>query len=152
MPNVLRTAAPTRRPSGGADVAEAQKTADATDSPSAKGWWRSRMPPRSAWWTFLALLSINHVLMRSLFPDADAPVTVPYTVFKQQVAQGNVGAIYSQGVSIEGRFTKPVPWPPAEGDASAPRRGAHSALPRLLPRAASSRPPRSRATWSRAGA
>ncbi|HTP72545.1 MAG TPA: ATP-dependent metallopeptidase FtsH/Yme1/Tma family protein, partial [Burkholderiaceae bacterium] len=76
------------------------------------GTWRSKVPPRQAWWTFLALLLVNYFVVRSLFPDADAPVTVPYTVFKQQVSQGNVKAIYSQGVNIEGRFTTPVPWPP----------------------------------------
>jgi cell division protease FtsH len=95
--------------------------ADRSDKGDKGAWWQqARMPPRRAWWTFLALLVINYVLMRSLFPDADAPVTVPYTVFKEQVARRNVGAIYSQGVSIEGRFTKPIPWPPPEGIAAAP--------------------------------
>ncbi|MCW5658707.1 MAG: ATP-dependent zinc metalloprotease FtsH [Burkholderiaceae bacterium] len=76
------------------------------------------MPPRRTWWTFIALLIANYLVMRALFPDADAPVTVPYTVFKEQVAKGNVKAIYSQGVSIEGKFTTPVPWPPANGQAA----------------------------------
>lgn len=71
----------------------------------------ARVPPRRAWWTFLALLLMNYFLMRWLLPDPDAPVTVPYTVFKQQVAAGNVKAIYSQGVSIEGRFAAPITWP-----------------------------------------
>ncbi|HEY0859002.1 MAG TPA: ATP-dependent zinc metalloprotease FtsH [Albitalea sp.] len=72
----------------------------------------ANMPPRKAWWTFLGLLLVNYWLMRALFPDADAPVTVPYTAFKEQVARHNVKAIYSQGVSIEGRFAEPVMWPP----------------------------------------
>jgi cell division protease FtsH len=70
------------------------------------------VPPRRTWWTFLAILLINYLLVRALFQGADGSVTVPYTVFREQVAQGNVSAIYSQGVSIEGRFIKPVPWPP----------------------------------------
>jgi cell division protease FtsH len=81
--------------------------------------WGGGMPPRRAWGTFIVLLLLNYWLMRTLFPDANAPVKVPYTVFKEQVAQGNVGAIYSQGGDIEGSFTKPVPWPPADA-ASAP--------------------------------
>ena len=71
-----------------------------------------QVPPRRTWWTFFAILLVNYLLVRALFSGADAAVTVPYTVFREQVAQGNVSAIYSQGVSIEGRFVKPVPWPP----------------------------------------
>src|SRR5690348_6089563 len=79
-----------------------------------------RMPPRRAWLTFILLLLANYILMRSLFPERDAPVTVPYTVFKEQVAKGNVNAIYSQGGSIEGRFVTPIPWPPPRDDKAAP--------------------------------
>ena len=68
------------------------------------------------WWTFFALLLVNYLVMRFLFPDSDAPVTIPYTVFKEQVAKGNVKAIYSQGVSVEGRLAAPIPWPPPKGD------------------------------------
>ncbi len=73
-----------------------------------------QMPPRSTWLTFLAILALNYFLMRMLFPAPDEAITIPYTVFKQQVEQGNVEAIYSQGASIEGRFIEPVTWPPEE--------------------------------------
>ncbi|MFO7305899.1 MAG: ATP-dependent zinc metalloprotease FtsH [Gammaproteobacteria bacterium] len=72
------------------------------------------MPPRSTWLTFLAILALNYVLMRMLFPAPQDAITIPYTTFKEQVEQGNVEAIYSQGSSIEGRFFKPVTWPPQE--------------------------------------
>jgi cell division protease FtsH len=65
------------------------------------------------WWTFLAVLLVNWLVVRYWFPAA-AELTVPYTVFKQQVADGNVKAIYSEGVNIEGRFTHPVTWPPPD--------------------------------------
>ena len=85
----------------------------------------SRIPPRRVWWIFLALLLGNWLVTKFLFPDAEAPVTVPYTVFKEQVAQGNVKAIYSQGVSIEGKFSNPVAWAPADAaSAAAPPRPA----------------------------
>ncbi|HEX7385616.1 MAG TPA: ATP-dependent zinc metalloprotease FtsH, partial [Burkholderiaceae bacterium] len=64
-------------------------------------------------WTFLAVLLVNWLVVRYWFPAA-AELTVPYTVFKQQVADGNVKAIYSEGVNIEGRFTHPVTWPPPD--------------------------------------
>jgi cell division protease FtsH len=73
---------------------------------------RRQVPPRRAWWTFVAILIANYLLMRLLFPAEEA-ATVPYTTFKEQVAKDNVQAIYSQGASIEGRFKTPVPWPPA---------------------------------------
>jgi cell division protease FtsH len=73
---------------------------------------QSNMPSRRAWLIFLAILMLNYVLMRTLFPESGAAVTIPYTVFKEQVAKGNVEAIYSKGASIEGRFREAVTWPP----------------------------------------
>jgi cell division protease FtsH len=71
------------------------------------------VPPRRTWLTFLIILGLNYLLVRMLFPRPDTPITVPYTAFKEQVASGNVESIYSKGASIEGRFGKPVTWPPA---------------------------------------
>jgi cell division protease FtsH len=82
------------------------------------------IPPRRTWLTFLVILLINYLLMKFLFPGADEPVTIPYTTFKEEVAKGNVKAIYSQGASIEGRFAAPIAWPPegSSGAASGARR------------------------------
>ena len=86
-----------------------------------KGAAAAKMPPRRTWWTFLVILLVNYVLVRMLFPGADDPVTVPYTVFKAEAAKGNVRSIYSQGASIEGRFATAVTWPPPQPqDANAP--------------------------------
>jgi cell division protease FtsH len=94
--------------------------------PAAKpgGEKKLNVPPRRAWWTFVALLVVNYLVMRMLFPGEDAAVTIPYTTLKDEVAKGNVQAIYSQGASIEGRFKSAVLWPPASATsaaASAPR-------------------------------
>lgn len=70
------------------------------------------LPPRNAWFAFLLLLFINYLVMRTLFPGAGEPITIPYTVFKDQVAKQNVAAIYSRGTSIEGRFNAAFTWPP----------------------------------------
>ena len=90
----------------------APRNAGPNGGKGAKGNEPTRVPPRRMWWTFAVILLFNYLLMKSLFPDAGAAVTVPYTFFKEQVAKGNVKAIYSQGVSIEGRFIASVPWPP----------------------------------------
>jgi|HigsolmetaAR201D_1030396.scaffolds.fasta_scaffold01371_10 cell division protease FtsH len=73
---------------------------------------RPTMPPKKVWLTFLAILAINYIVMRLLFPSPDAAVTIPYTAFKQEVARGNVEAIYSKGESIEGRLREAITWPP----------------------------------------
>ena len=97
------------------------------------------IPPRRAWLTFLALLLVNYLLVRTLFPGEDTPVTVPYTAFKDEVARGNVQAIYSQGASIEGRFKSAVTWPAPGSAASAAAASApKSLLPPPEPRTATS--------------
>src|SRR5690606_13004725 len=77
----------------------------------------SNLPPRSTWPWFFLILAANFLLFRMLLPGADDPVTVPYTVFKQQVVNDNVAAIYNQGQSIEGRFLEAVTYP-ADGEAA----------------------------------
>lgn len=69
-----------------------------------------RMPPRRTWLWFLAILFLNYLLMKTFFPGPEAPVKVPYTLFKQQVADSNVQKIYSKGELISGQFTTPVPY------------------------------------------
>ncbi|HET9948821.1 MAG TPA: ATP-dependent metallopeptidase FtsH/Yme1/Tma family protein, partial [Longimicrobiales bacterium] len=73
-----------------------------------------RPPGRRAWLTFLLILALNYLLVRTLFPPVEA-TTVPYTLFREQVVAGNVEAIYSRGGQITGRFESPVTYP-AEPD------------------------------------
>jgi cell division protease FtsH len=76
---------------------------------------------------FTFLLGLNYVLMHFFFVDPDAPIRVPYTVFKEQVVKKNVKAIYARGEAIEGMFAKEVTWPAPqkkgeEAPAVAPRK------------------------------
>ena len=84
---------------------------------------QTRMPPRKTWLTFAIILLVNYVLMSILFPSPNASATVPYTTFKDEVAKGNVKAIYSTGASIEGSFVKPVSWPPPDAMKAAAVKG-----------------------------
>ncbi|MDY0065275.1 MAG: ATP-dependent zinc metalloprotease FtsH [Steroidobacteraceae bacterium] len=70
------------------------------------------------WLVFLLILGANYLLVRFFFPNPDAPITVPYTVFRQEASEGNVAAIYSQGLSVQGRFVEPVTWPRPQDQAS----------------------------------
>jgi cell division protease FtsH len=111
------------RPSRRRDAADTDRQATrARSDTSSKQQSTPGLPPRSAWLTFLAILALNYVLMRLLFPAPQDAITIPYTVFKQQVERGNVEAIYSQGASIEGRFIEPVTWPTEETLREAARR------------------------------
>ena len=84
------------------------------------------MPPRRTWITFLVVLLANYMLVRFLFPGPEAAIVVPYTAFKQEVAKGNVDAIYAKGESIEGRFANAVTWPPPGGEVAPAKRGEPS--------------------------
>ena len=100
----------TRRNSDSAPVGRG-KTAD--NRPGAtKGSALKPIPPSKTWLWFLVALLANYLLMRFLIPTPGAPVTVPYTLFKEEVSKGNVEAIYSQGESITGRFKTAVTYPP----------------------------------------
>ena len=71
----------------------------------------TRIPPGRAWLWFAIALLLNFLLARYLLPGA-APVTVPYTFFKEEVAKNNVEAIYSRGETMTGRFRAAVTYPP----------------------------------------
>jgi cell division protease FtsH len=80
------------------------------------------MPPRRTWIWFVLVLLANFLLSRWLMPGPEAPVVVPYTLFKEEAGKGNVQAIHSQGETITGRFKAPVTYPAAtETSAAAPK-------------------------------
>ena len=113
-----RVPPPDRRPGGGKD-----------GGPAA-------MPPRRTWLWFVAIMIANYFLVRMLMPGGETSVTVPYTLFKEEVRKGNVLAIYSRGDTMTGRFKTAVTYPPAsekgQGDAqtTGERRTASRAAPK----------------------
>ena len=111
---------------------------------AAKGTGQAKMPPRRTWLWFVLVLLANYLLVRLLMPSPEAPVTVPYTLFKEEVRKGNVEAIYSQGETITGRFAAPVTYPPAGEQECGARRRAPNAGERepAEPQTARNRGPR----------
>ena len=130
-----------KRGSGGS--AAAGRTQPANSGPGApKTAGTLKMPPGRTWLWFVLILLANFLLVRFLMPGPDAPLTVPYTFFKEQVSKGNVHAIYSRGEILTGRFTAPVTYPPADEKSpatkDAPEKSkVRSALRRDAPRTAS---------------
>ncbi len=86
----------------------------------------AKMPPKRTWPWFLLVLFANFVVLRLLQPAGEESITVPYTLFKEEVRKGNVESIYSRGDTLTGRFKTPVTYPPA-GEKSAP--GGERAIP-----------------------
>ena len=52
----------------------------------------NRIPPRRAWLWFAIALLLNFVLARYLLPAGETPITVPYTLFREQVEKYGAGA------------------------------------------------------------
>src|SRR5918997_2752665 len=78
---------------------------------------RGGMPSARTWLWFALILLANFLIFRFLFPGPEAPVEVPYTVFKEEVRAGNVESVFSQGDTVEGMFKEPVTYP-LEGEES----------------------------------
>jgi cell division protease FtsH len=74
------------------------------------------MPQGRAWAWFAIALILNYLVVTFFMPNPQAPVTVPYTLFKQEVAKGNVESVFARGETMSGRFKAPVtlPLPPEE--------------------------------------
>ncbi len=102
------------------------KRGDAASSDTPAGAPRdgaqAKMPPRKTWLWFVLILLMNYWLVRLLLPGPEEPLTIPYTVFKEEVGKGNVQAIFSRGETIKGRFETPITYPPAE-EKGAPAQG-----------------------------
>src|SRR5262245_44379814 len=72
---------------------------------------RSPFASWRTWGLLLVFVLLNTLLAPILVPDTSDRVTVPYTVFKQQVTAGNVSEITSRGDAIQGTFRQPVTVP-----------------------------------------
>ena len=70
----------------------------------------ANLRPQS-WWLFaLIAMSANYLLMRACFPEPSS-ISIPYSLFKEQVAAGNVEGVTSRGESIRGIFKVEVTYP-----------------------------------------
>jgi cell division protease FtsH len=97
-------------------------------SPGASPRRRPPSLPRYIWVWFLGALLVNFFVTRFMVSPGEEPIAVPYTVFKAQVAAGNVSAIYAQGANVEGQFIEPVTHPAVDAEPS--RVGAAQTEPR----------------------
>ena len=112
------TSSPSRpRPTGTAQpskLSAPQQSHDQNPRAPLSSWLRQ---PRF-WIVMAILLALNGLLAPLLFPEPQDRITVPYTFFKQQVADGNVASITSRGESIQGMFKRAVQDPTQTGTTS----------------------------------
>jgi cell division protease FtsH len=78
----------------------------------------SRLRQPLFWIVMLILLALNWLLVPLFFPEPQDRITVAYTFFKQQVADGNVASITSRGEAIQGTFKRVVQDPTQAADAN----------------------------------
>jgi cell division protease FtsH len=95
-----------------------------------------KIPPRRTWLLFAIALLVNFLAVRLFMPGAEAPLTIPYTLFKVEVGKHNVQSIYSRGETLSGRFVTPVTFPPTSEvprASDAPQPKASHGMPRRGP-------------------
>ena len=107
----------------------------ATGGRAAQGTDKPQMPPGRAWLWFAIALLVNYWVAKYFLPSPEAPITIPYTLFKEEARKNNVKSIFSRGETMTGRLVSPITYPPPEtaeskgeplkapGERSAPRRG-----------------------------
>jgi cell division protease FtsH len=77
-----------------------------------------KMPSRRAWLAFLVILFLNYAAVSLLFPRRDVPAPISYTLFRAELAKGNVEAIHTRGETVDGIFKTPISWAPPQGNAA----------------------------------
>jgi len=95
------------RPPGPEEPRGTTATGDRDRRPSFADVLRSRR----FWLTFLLLGLANWFLAPIIFPEPQDRISIPYTVFKQQVEAGNVSEITSHADAVQGQFRNSVPEP-----------------------------------------
>ncbi len=112
-----REAWPTRRapapPTRGPEGAPQQGGQTGSD-PAGSGFPGGQLglPPGCSWWLLpLGLLLVNYLVVSLFFPAGGGPVEIPYTVFRQQVAAGNVTTVSTRADVIQGILAEPITVP-----------------------------------------
>lgn len=80
--------------------------------PGGAGDRQSKNPPRNTWLMFGLILLMNYFVARLLFPGPEAQITVPYSLFRDEVVRGNVQEVFSHKDVIAGRFKKTIAYLP----------------------------------------
>jgi cell division protease FtsH len=106
-------APPTSRDASGAQLPPG------TDRPPERPWRaeglpKDRSPSQRRRWTTAAFWVVGYLLLFGILTVQDRlsePEPIPYTEFKTQVANKNVGELFARGDSVQGQLKKAAPVP-----------------------------------------
>jgi cell division protease FtsH len=69
---------------------------------------KTKLPSGKILLIFLGIILLNYLVANYFFPEKESAVKIPYSLFKEQVALGNVKAIYTKGELISGKFENEI--------------------------------------------
>lgn len=91
-----------------------EPTRDTDDRASSRSLFQPMR--RRTFWLVVALLLIVNWIVASSFLHDPSRLRVPYTVFLEEVEQGNVDELTSRGDAIQGQFKSSVTFPAVDGE------------------------------------
>lgn len=81
-------------------------------SPGNTGNSKAPLPPGNTWLIFGLILLVNYFVARLLIPGPEDQISIPYSLFKVEVTNGNVREVFSHGDIVTGHFKNPVEYQP----------------------------------------
>ncbi len=81
-------------------------------NPGTVGNSKAKLPPGNTWFVFAIILLLNYVVASFLISRPESQVAIPYSLFKEEVAKGNVREVFSHGDVVTGHFKEPVAYQP----------------------------------------
>ncbi|RPA68681.1 ATP-dependent metallopeptidase FtsH/Yme1/Tma family protein [Cyclobacteriaceae bacterium YHN15] len=69
---------------------------------------KPKLPSTRILLIFFAILIGNYLLVNYFFPNKEPAINIPYSLFKEQVAKGNVKAVYTKGELITGKLENEI--------------------------------------------
>lgn len=69
---------------------------------------KPKLPSGKILLIFLGIILLNYLVANYFFPEKESAVKIPYSLFKEQVTNGNVKAIYTKGELISGKFENEI--------------------------------------------
>ncbi len=76
----------------------------------------SNFSGRNLWLWIFIIVVINALLLRRYYTTDEQPVSVPYTLFRTEVSNGNVKSVQVKGEQISGSFERAVAYVARDGE------------------------------------
>jgi cell division protease FtsH len=81
----------------------------------------SRLPSKKTWAIFIGIILLNYLVVHFFFPSREPEISIPYSLFKQQVTKGNVNSVISKGEYLSGRFKSAISYQEPQSAGNKPK-------------------------------